>query len=449
MSKKVKNLIIILIILIIIVATILVILINRNDSEIAQVNEGIESTDENVSHKDKLSKVEEKYEYFDVQTCVNNFIKTLKNLNSDIYKKYATNSQSEQEMKEYISSQEQVLYNQLGFEYINKFNITQENVSNIFSKYYKINLFNIKNIRGIDINDDLAIYVVDGEILYSNNVTEEYEIIVKKYSKDLTFSIYPYEYMKEVGGLENALENLKQHKTVENKYDNSYVSKAYDNEYICNYYFNDFKNNIIINSKYIYNKLDEQYKQKRFNNIEIFKQYIIEKQIERENIVLREFLIEENNNNTINYVCKDQYGNLYIFKQSVIGDYTLMLDTYTIEQTKFTTEYNKANNQKKVMMNIDKFFQMINSKDYTAAYNCLASEFKQKYFKTEESFKTYAKNNFYKYNNITYKTFNDKFSGVYGYELILIDKQDTSKSKLFNVVMKLNDKTDFEMSFEI
>ena len=119
MSKKIKTLIIILIILIIIVAAILVILMVKQKNETINENKSIESTNENVSQKNKLSKIEEKYEYFDVQTCVNNYIKVLKNLNEDTYKKYVVDEKTKQEMQEYIKEQEEALYNQLGIDYKN------------------------------------------------------------------------------------------------------------------------------------------------------------------------------------------------------------------------------------------------------------------------------------------------------------------------------------------
>ena len=43
-------------------------------------------------------------------------------------------------------------------------------------------------------------------------------------------------------------------------------------------------------------------------------------------------------------------------------------------------------------MNVDKFFQMINRKDYKTSYKCLADSYKNNYFKTENDFANFVKN---------------------------------------------------------
>ena len=53
-------------------------------------------------------------------------------------------------------------------------------------------------------------------------------------------------------------------------------------------------------------------------------------QIQNLNIQLEEYLSEKNANGSIDYVCKDQYGDYYLFRQTSIGDYKLVLDRYTL-----------------------------------------------------------------------------------------------------------------------
>ena len=99
-------------------------------------------------------------------------------------------------------------------------------------------------------------------------------------------------------------------------------------------------------------------------------------------------------------------------------------------------------------MNIDKFFQMINRQDYKTAYSCIAQSYKNNYFKTEEEFITYAKNNFYTYNDVTYKNYEQKGSYLYTFNINLSDlTKENSEEKEIKIIMQLNDDLNFEMSF--
>ena len=126
-------------------------------------------------------------------------------------------------------------------------------------------------------------------------------------------------------------------------------------------------------------------------------------------------------------------------------EYTLILDTYTIDLPEFLEKYNNSTDQQKVALNIDKFMQAINAKDYKYAYNCLADSFKNNYFKTQEEFENYAKENFYSSNNVEYNEF-DTQGDVYTYSVILTDKE-TSEQKNKTFIVKLEEGTEFVLSF--
>ncbi len=145
------------------------------------------------------------------------------------------------------------------------------------------------------------------------------------------------------------------------------------------------------------------------------------------------------------YICLDQYGNYYIFTENAIMDYTVILDTYTIDLPEFTEKYDNGTEQQKVALNIDKFMQSINAKDYKYAYGCLADSFKNNYFKTQEEFENYARENFYESNTVGYNEFNTQ-GDVYTYSVILTDK-NTGEQKTKTFIMRLGEGTNFEMSF--
>lgn len=50
-------------------------------------------------------------------------------------------------------------------------------------------------------------------------------------------------------------------------------------------------------------------------------------------------------------------------------NFTVILDTYTIDLPEFTEKYTKASDEEKVLLNIQKGFTAINDKDYRYVYN--------------------------------------------------------------------------------
>ena len=151
------------------------------------------------------------------------------------------------------------------------------------------------------------------------------------------------------------------------------------------------------------------------------------------------------------YVAKDQYGNLYIFKESSDNELIdINLDTYTLRNDKFFEEYNKSSNEKKVQMNVDKFIQMINRHDYKTSYKCISSGFKKNYLDTQEKFEEYMKNVFFEYNKFEFRNIEQKGSNLYTVTLNITDlTEESSEARNVTIIMQLNDDLDFEMSFEI
>jgi len=119
--------------------------------------------------------------------------------------------------------------------------------------------------------------------------------------------------------------------------------------------------------------MTKEYREARFGNLENFEQYINNNIEEIKKITLKQYLVNNYENNT-EYVGKDQFGNLYIFNENNEQKIDIKIDTYTIATNKFIQEYENATEEKKVQMNIDKFIQMINRHDYTNEYNCIQTD---------------------------------------------------------------------------
>ena len=75
--------------------------------------------------------------------------------------------------------------------------------------------------------------------------------------------------------------------------------------------------------------------------------------------------------------------------------------------------------------------------------------FKQNNFSSEEAFKEYMQNTYYRYNKISLGEFSDENNGTYVYRTIVSNKLNEEEEKEMNIIMILKDETNFEMSFEI
>ena len=156
---------------------------------------------------------------------------------------------------------------------------------------------------------------------------------------------------------------------------------------------------------------------------------------------INKYQVVENSDNK-EYICIDENGKYYIFVESGIGKYTVVLDTYTIDLPEFLTKYNSSNERIKVGMNIQKVFDAINDKDYEFVYNKLDSSFKQNNFKTLSEFKDYAEKNFVG-KQLKYGECQQQGS-IYVFNITITDGTNQTGK---NVIMKLLDGTDFVMSF--
>lgn len=210
-------------------------------------------------------------------------------------------------------------------------------------------------------------------------------------------------------------------------------------------YFNKYKDNMFNDIEKAYNSLDNVYKETKFGSINEYKAYIEKNREQLMVSTLSSYQINNNDGYT-QYICIDNLGNYYIFKETAIMEYTVILDTYTIDLPEFIEKYNNGTEQQKVALNIEKFMQAINTKDYKYAYNCLADSFKNNYFKTQAEFENYARENFYENSTVEYNQFESQ-GDIYTYSVILKDKvSGEQKTKTF--IMRLGEGTNFVLSFD-
>lgn len=109
---------------------------------------------------------------------------------------------------------------------------------------------------------------------------------------------------------------------------NEYIPVYVTDEDMAKIYFNNYIYVMYSDINKGYNLLDEDYRNKRFGNIENYKNYI--KSLNNLSYKIDSFYIDDSGENKI-YGVYDTNGNIFIFKTNGIMQYTVYLDDYTVE----------------------------------------------------------------------------------------------------------------------
>ncbi len=378
-----------------------------------------------------LSKVTNVSNYYAVKSCVDKF-----------YTYYAMSFEN--------NSYSENLYNILDTEYLTFKNITKDN---ILKQLPKINnsVIDIENMYVSEQQNDMYIYIVDGALreTITSQITN-FRIMINIDSSNRTFSVLLDDYIKSKYPKLNLNDKLTVNvssipiKGTDNLYEFNNISES---TYVSDL-FSKYKEEILFNTNFAYDNLDEEYRNKRFGSLEEFNKYV--KSNVKNNVTMKVSKYNKTVNDGITqYVCLDQNGREYIFKETAVMDYKMILDTYTIDLPEFVEKYNNAQDNQKVLMNIQKVFEAINAGDYKYVYSKLDDTFKQNNYAQLSNFEQYVKNNLYVNNTVGYKDY-QKNGYIYVYNIQLTDATGVnSKIIKMKVVMALQQGTDFVLSFSI
>lgn len=417
--KKVKKIIISLLVLLIILSIILIVLIKQNSN-----------IDENLLVNNELS---------NTKVYAGNSVKE-----NNIYTILAIDNVIQSVIDYAKGNDKQALYNITETNYIKRNNISTDNVIAIYEnieKYYIQEMYVFET-------STMSEYYTYGFILKENNdKPENYYFKVCKDSSNSTFSVSPLkidEYNKAKEGEINKTEN----ESIKSNSYNKYNYNLYSGKDVAEKYINDF----IFKMKYIpdvaFGTLDEEYRNKKFSNIDEFKSYIKNNSERFDDFIIRSYGREATENIT-NYEVEDINNYYYKIKASSGMDYTIILDDYTVESNEYVQKYNSSSDSTKIATCINKFFKLIDSKEYKSAYAYLDDTFKQKNFDTVSKFETYAKQNFFNNNTVTISSA-EKVGDIYSCKVqIKSGVSVAAMSKDITVIIKLKENTDFVMSFSI
>ena len=417
--KKIKKIIISLLVLLIILSIILIILIKQNNN-----------IDENLLPNNELA---------NTKVYASNSVKE-----NNIYTILAIDNVIQNVIDYAKESNKQALYNITETNYIKRNNISTDNVITI---YENIEKYYIQEMYAFE-TSTMSEYYTYGFILKENNdKPENYYFKVCKDSSNSTFSVSPLkidEYNKAKEGKINKTEN----ESIKSNLYNKYNYNLYSGKDVAEKYINDF----IFKMKYIpdvaFGTLDEEYRNKKFSNIDEFKSYIKNNSERFNNFTLKSYG-KDIKNDSIDYEVEDINNYYYKIKASSGMDYTIILDDYTVESNEYVQKYNSSSDSTKIATCINKFFKLIDSKEYKSAYAYLDDTFKQKNFDTVGKFETYAKQNFFNNNTVTISSA-EKVGDIYSCKVqIKSGVSVAAMSKDITVIIKLKENTDFVMSFSI
>lgn len=431
--KKIIIIISIIIIMIIVVLTVMALKRRTEGSDYEDTEFEHDLTHEEI--KTEISEVENRNKYYAVKNILGKYAYMIvdggtESLYSVINSQYiADNKITKDNVQQYVES-------------IINGELTEEQLDNLEIK------IEIDKMYYTESSVSITTFFTYG--YFANNVNEdktEFEIIIEMDSKNNTFYVYPTQYMQ------NEYESIEQltnySTTLEEIPKNDYNEFSFENveDAVVIYdYISKFKNSLVNDIENSYIMLDEEYRNKKFGNIEQYKEYVNENMQKFLSISISKYKVDTKDD-YMQYTCIDKNGNYYIFKETAIMNYTMLLDIYTVELPEFTEKYESANAETKVGMNIEKIIQALNLNDYAYIYNHLDERFIEKNFESLEKFKQYMTEKYPSRYDVEYTNLSEE-QGTYMQEIILKDK--TTENQIQNtIIMQLEDDYDFVMSFEV
>lgn len=453
MQKKLKKIIIILVIMVLILIVAIMILIKK-----------VSKQKPNQEIKDALKTEREEFEEIQENPALNINGQKLEEVKLEGI--YLTVERAIKKYQYYlVQGNSEAVYSLLNNICISKNEITKEN---IFQKVEKFSNYTIDQMMSVS-TVNYGIYYIK-----INSIEGEKFIIINWDTERDTFDVYPINQEEYNIAIREGLKIEKERvNSIEKNEFNKVIIEKTDNDTIAQTYFYGFIESVVNNPQKAYELIDSEYKEKCFKTYDDFLEYVtankqrlisldhnnLKKSEEFENYEEYEAYYQETKKNkmsnysqeTVNnmkiYTFIDTYGKYYIFKVSAAMKYTVLMDTYSVSTEDFIETYNASKDNEKVVLNIKKFFMGIDDKNYGYSYNVLADSFKNNKYPTKNDFINYVKQNFFEKNKIEYINYTEE-NGVYIYKIKVSDAMGKiAKAKQFNIIIRLKEGTNFEMSF--
>ncbi len=435
--KKMKILIVILVIIIIATIVSIVILKTMNPGDFAKMQKLATPAEEREISPEELKEIT-RLDYNSVTSAVTTYIQTL-NKNNPLYLANDEEGNAISILTE--EEKNQRVIDLLSKEYIKENNITTKNLEKYITLEKEQLLFVPTKMKSMN-TGEIKTYAVQGIL---ENIQYQFDkeiclIVIIDY-QNKTFAIEPTNQKYD------EIETIRDENIKEND-NNKYSTITVNIENIAKDYINLYKRLALAKPELAYEFLDQEYREKRFGDLEVFEKYIDSNKEEIKKLAVEQYQVNTYSDYS-EYVVKDKYENVYVFDEKAVLDFTFKLDTYTLPTDKFKEEYDKVEQQQKVMMNVDKWVQMLNNRDYKSAYEVLDNTFRNNYFGTQEQFETKMKAIFPLRYKVEYGEFSEE-GNTYMQEITLSDVTGEQEGGIqTTAIMQLKDDYQFVMALEI
>ena len=244
------------------------------------------------SNSEKLEVVNEYNTFFTTSNYVNNYL----NYSSDSSK----------------------LYDLLYSDYVDKNNITVDNILTNIKSYPKNSTIKVTEMKYVKVKKDY-IYYIKGKI-YQNTfdgkelIDDNFDVVAVLDFDTLSYAIYPI----EDDNYKEVIDKIKKIEIENNKYNSIKKSELITKEQICVIYLSDYIDKI-------YNDIDLSYKilsksmKEKYTTLEEYKNYI-NNNIDKITTEADKCSLEKINNNRL-YTVIDKNKNKYIFNEESIMNY--------------------------------------------------------------------------------------------------------------------------------
>lgn len=437
--KKLRILIIVTLIIIIVSLCTIIFLKYKENNVDTDIDVSDYDANMEKNEKEELNEREQKDMVYTVEQCVKSYLDVI-NTNNSIY--YGTNENGE--LIKLVNENESI-YNILSNKFKTQNNISIDNIENYVEKQESDVFFIPLDMKYIK-NDNLIKYLTHGYITDSGyNYIKDIILIVNLDFDNNTFSIEPVDDEADFDNFELDKNDMEQ---IEKNNNNVFKYVQATQEEISKKYLDYFKKMALSNTEELYNYLNEEYRDKRFENLENFQKYIENNRDTIKTLTLQKYLLNSYEGYD-EYVCTDEFENLYIFREYGPLDYEILLDTYTIPTEKFKETYDKSGDQYKVAMNVDRWIQMINNRDYKTAYSYLDETFRNNNFGSEEAFEQYMRERYPSHYDFELGE-STETNGTYTQTIDLTDISGEDGAVIENtIIMQLLDNYEFVMSFGV
>ena len=454
-SNKKMKIILLLVIFFIMIGIICILLFQRNTQGTENTNSSQQINGTVETSSPQTFKQVENYDiYYTVKGILNNYITMIKEANGDEQIETGKLQQSREEIITILEEEAiDAIYHMFDEQYVEEVELTEDSIREAVQEYRQ------QGDYSRNVNYNLRI-----EEMYEGDITTQIKLILTKFTindieenllikldmQNDTYSMFGQEYL-------NSREYNKDTEIAKIEIDtNSVTSNNYNHfdyvntndQYIVNQYFSEYQTKLLHQVGSAYDMLDKEYRENKYESQQEFTEYVEQNYDSLKSNYLSKYLINQFEEYK-EYVCLDANNHYYIFIERSLTDYSVILDTYTVDLIDFTQIYDSANISSKVGMNVEKVLDAINDRDYRYVYNKLDETFRNNTYGSLENFEVYMEENFYEENDIEYLEFSEEGDTYIYRAKIKNAAEDQSEQKHITIIMKLLEGTDFDMSFSI